>query len=205
MLLGLVGGAHILVVLFWRVPELNRPPAPLQHAPITYMLAPRSPQGHPVIVRKGPERVRQSQPLQSSSAPQAAISDAKMAQQQAIAQAMPSIDPFAPPKLQEEDLKQRVLKSAANVDKQMRKEAWNPHDKFLANDRTALAAKIGSAYVGRDGGVTYEEVTLPDGRHMTRMHGPTGTYCAYMESNAMTGGRDPFRDGLKTKVGTCPM
>ncbi|GJI92823.1 hypothetical protein RugamoR1_59860 [Rugamonas sp. R1(2021)] len=123
---------------------------------------------------------------------------------QAITQTAPPPDPFALPAKPDEDLRQRALKSAAAVDKQLRKEAWNPRDKFVANDQTALAAKIGGAYIG-GGSVTYEEVSLPDGRHMTKIHGPAGTYCAYMESNALTGGRDPFRDGVKTKVGTCPM
>lgn len=201
IVLALVGGAHIFVMLSGRGPERNRLRAVLFQEPITYILAPRSPLQRPAIVRAAPTHALQSRLLQPSGATQAV----QPAQQQASSPALPAIDPFAPPATQEDDLKQRALKSAAAIDKQMRKEAWNPHDKFVANDRTALASKIGSAYVGRDSGVTYEEVTLSDGRHMTKIHGPAGTYCAYMESNAMTGGRDPFRDGVKTKVGTCPM
>lgn len=118
----------------------------------------------------------------------------------------PPPDPFAEqPAKPAEDLRQRSLKSAALVDKQLRKEAWNPRDKRIANDTTVLAAKIGGAYVGNDSGTTTEEVVTPDGRLMTKVRTPGGgTYCAYKESNALTGGRDPFRDGIKTKVTSCP-
>lgn len=127
-------------------------------------------------------------------------------QPQAITQTTPPPDPFAEQSVKPiEDLRQRALKSAALVDKQLRKEAWNPRDKKIANDTTLLAAKIGSAYVGNDSGTTMEEVSTPDGRLMTKVRTPGGgTYCAYKETNALTGGRDPFRDGVKTKVTSCP-
>jgi len=98
---------------------------------------------------------------------------------------------------------QRSIKSAAAIDKQLRKESWNPRDKKIANDTTALAAKLGDAFVGNEG-TTMEQVTSADGRVMTKVHGPAGTYCGYKETNGLTGGRDPFRDGIKTKVSTCP-
>ena len=118
---------------------------------------------------------------------------------------MPPPDPFAEPAVRPaEDLRQRALKSAALVDKQLRKEAWNPRDKKIANDTTLLAARIGGAYVGNDSGTTMEDVTLADGRVMTKVRTPGGgTYCAYKETNAVTGGRDPFRDGIQTKVTSC--
>lgn len=125
---------------------------------------------------------------------------------QAITQTAQPPDPFAqPPAKPADDLLQRSIKSAAAVDKQLRKEAWNPRDKRIANDTTLLAAKIGGAYVGNDSGTTTEEVATTDGRLMTKVHtAGGGTYCAYKETNGTTGGRDPFRDGIKTKAMTCP-
>ncbi|MFS2139405.1 MULTISPECIES: hypothetical protein [Duganella] len=171
-------------------------------AGITYILAPvQPPPERPKTAQAPVRRLREAPASSSLPAPAPAVHPTVP---QAITQTAPPPDPFALPAKPDEDLRQRALKSAAAVDKQLRKEAWNPRDKFVANDQTALAAKIGGAYIG-GGSVTYEEVSLPDGRHMTKIHGPAGTYCAYMESNALTGGRDPFRDGVKTKVGTCPM
>lgn len=104
-----------------------------------------------------------------------------------------------------DDLLQRSLKSAAAIDKQLRKEAWNPRDKKIANETTALAAKIAGAYVGNNGVMSTEEITMPDGRLMTKVRRPGGgSFCAYKESNALTGGRDPMCDGIRTLVTNCP-
>lgn len=184
------------------------------HQAITYILAPvkRIPPAAPT-----PPKVATRPPAMPSAArletttplePATPVEPAPVAsiQPQAITQAAPPPDPFAePPAKPADDLRQRSLKSAALVDKQLRKEAWNPRDKKIANDTTLLAAKIASAYVGNDRGTTLEEVTTSDGRLMTRVRTPGGsTYCAYKETNAITGGRDPFRDGVKTKVSSCP-
>ena len=122
-----------------------------------------------------------------------------------ITQALPEPDPFAQPATKPaDDLLQRSLKSAAVIDKQLRKEAWNPRDKKIANDTTMLAAKLAGAYTGNNGVMSMEQITMPDGRLMTKVRTRGGSFCAYMESNALTGGRDPFRDGVRTKVGNCP-
>lgn len=199
----------MLAFICWKSPErLLRPPEP-PGAGITYILPPfQVVLPKPVRATQAPvKRVREAPVLASRPAPVEELAPVPPAVPQAITQTAPPPDPFAVPDRPakpDDDLRQRSLQVAGATDKQIRKEAWNPHDKFVANDQTVLAAKIAGAHRGRDSGVTYEEVTLADGRHMTKIHGPAGTYCAYMESNAVTGGRDPFRDGVKTKVGTCP-
>lgn len=178
------------------------------HSAITYILAPIKRLQPPAPTPpKAAARPLSKLPGARLQAP-APIETAPVAppQPQAITQPIaPPPDPFAePPVKPTEDLRQRALNSAALVDKQLRKEAWNPRDKKIANDTTVLAAKIGGAYVGNSG-TTMEEVTTSDGRLMTKVRTPGGgTYCAYKENNALTGGRDPFRDGVKTKVTSCP-
>ena len=205
--LALIAGAHVLALIGWRTPE--RPlAAPVgRHEAITYILAPAKPPPPKPVAQAKPVRepvasrmtllpvAQQPQPIQQPVPAQAP---------QAITQTAPPPDPFAqPPARPADDLLQRSLKSATAVDKQLRKEAWNPRDKKIANDTTALAAKLGGAFVG-DEGTTFENFTAPDGRLMTRVRSAGGSYCAVMESNSLTGGRDPFRDGVKTKVATCP-
>lgn len=197
----------MLVFVVWRPPELRVAASVTPHQAITYILAPvkRVPPV-PAALPKVAAR-----PLSRPAAQLLAVpapvepTPAAPTQPQAITQTTPPPDPFAqPPATAGEDLRQRALKSAALVDKQLRKEAWNPRDKKIANETTLLAAKIGGAYVGNDG-TTTEEVSTPDGRLMTKVHAPGGgTYCAYKETNGVTGGRDPFRDGIKTKVTNCP-
>jgi hypothetical protein len=134
-----------------------------------------------------------------------AASPTMQAPPQAITQAPQPPDPFAEPTATPpDDLRRRSLKSAAAIDKQLRKEAWNPRDKMIANDTTVLAAKIAGAYVGNDGVMSTKQITMPDGRLMTKVRTPGGSFCAYKESNALTGGRDPFRDGIRTLVTNCP-
>ncbi len=179
---------------------------------LTYILLPRAPV--PTV-----QPVRTPEPRRApalASRPQVPLPVAVPAAQPADAAAQapavpamtlvtPPADPFAlPPKAaQEEDALLRARRSAGAVDKQLRKEAWNPRDKKIANDRTVLAEKLAGAYTGSDG-MTQESVTLDDGRVMTRIRTGAGTtFCAVKENNALTGGRDPFRDGIRTKVTTC--
>ncbi|RFP15793.1 MULTISPECIES: hypothetical protein [unclassified Duganella] len=196
----------MLAFIGWRTPERPLAASVGRHEAITYILAPLKP--------PAPKAAAQPKPIREPAAPRMTLlpSAPEPIQQpiqqpqapQAITQATPPPDPFAqPPDKPAEDLLQRSLKSAAAADRQLRKEAWNPHDKKIANNTTALAAKLGGAYAG-DNGTTLENFTTPDGRLMTRVRSGGGSYCAVMESNALTGGRDPFRDGVKTKVGTCP-
>lgn len=197
----------MLAFVAWQTPERPLAASLTPHAAITYILAPikrlqpaaptppkvaARPQSKPVATRLEVKTPAEPVPVAAT-------------QPQAITQPMPLPDPFAePPVKPAEDLRQRALKSASLVDKQLRKEAWNPRDKKIANDTTLLAAKLGGAYVGNDSGTTMEDVTLADGRVMTKVRTPGGgTYCAYKETNAVTGGRDPFRDGIQTKVTSC--
>lgn len=191
----------MLAFIGWRAPERPLAASVGRHEAITYILAPPKPPEPKVATQSKP--VRQPATSRMTLLPSAPPPPVQ-APLQAITQTAPPPDPFAqPPARPAEDLMQRSLKSAAAVDRQLRKEAWNPHDKKIANDTTALAAKLGGAYVG-DNGTTLENFTTPDGRLMTRVRSGGGSYCAVMESNALTGGRDPFRDGVKTKVSTCP-
>lgn len=67
-----------------------------------------------------------------------------------------------------------------------------------------LALGIAGAYRGDNGGETTEQIDLGDGRFMTKVRGPLGTYCVYKETMAVSGGRDQIQSGVRTKVTTCP-
>ena len=197
----------MLAFVAWQTPERPLAASVTPHQAITYILAPikrlqPAAPAPPKVVARQPPKALTVRP--ESTAPAEPVPVAP-AQPRAITRPMPPPDPFAEqPAKPIDDLRQRSLKSAALVDKQLRKEAWNPRDKKIANDTTVLAAKLGGAYVGNDSGTTMEDVTMADGRVMTKVRTPGGgTYCAYKETNAVTGGRDPFRDGIQTKVTSC--
>jgi hypothetical protein len=160
-------------------------------------------------VRNAPERVRRPPPAITALAPVRPDAPAEppleaAREPQAITQAAPPSDPFALPTKPEDNLKERSLKSAAAIDRQLRKEAWTQRDRKIVNDETALAKAIGKAYVGGGGGAM-EELTMADGTRVTKWRMPGGgTACFYKESNGFSGGRDPFRDTGKIKVTNCP-
>lgn len=198
-----LGAIHVLAFLMW--PAARRVSSTLvDQNRISYLLPmPRlaAPSPRPPLrempARPLAQRAPASQPITIPPAVPEPITITPAAPQPAA-----PADPFAlaPAKPEPVDLAQRARLSAGAIDKQMRKESWNPHNKFVAHDQTALAAAIGAAHRGNDGAVTMENTVQSDGRVMTKVN---GSYCAQMESNALTGGRDPFRDGVKTKVGTC--
>jgi hypothetical protein len=208
--LALIGGAHVLAFFAWKAPERSLAASVAPHQAITYILAPVKPR--PALAATAPARPRAAAAVEREArrtVPQPIIPGAPQPitppAPQAITQSPPPPDPFAEPAPRPaDDLMQRSLKSAAAVDRQLRKEAWNPRDKKIANERTVLAAKIDSAYVGSDNGMTTEQLTTTDGRLMTRVRTRGGVFCAYKDSNALTGGRDPFRDGVRTSITTCP-
>lgn len=231
MLLAL-GGLHVLAFMAWQTPRRPLAAHVPPRAAITYLLAPaRQPlaiQSAPLLSKPlersrtaSAARIAPKDPAKPDTAAQTALTrpEAMPSQPQAITQpqpvtqAAPYVDPLAlPPSRQTqgkggasaEEISQLALKSAAGIDRQLRKESWNPRDKKIANEQTLLAGKLGGAYIGRNEPATYENITLPDGRLMTKVTSGGHSFCAYKESNALTGGRDPFRDGIKTKISSCP-
>jgi hypothetical protein len=192
----------------WHAPQRVLQGRHASQEAITYIVAAAKPKPPEPLktVRAADKRWRQPSAPIAAPTPQTEAAPVQAQTPQAITLTTPPPDPFAQPAAKPaDDLLQRSIKSAAAVDRQLRKEAWNPRDKRIANDTTLLAAKIGGAYAGNDSGTTTEEITTSDGRLMTKVHTPGGgSYCAYKESNGTTGGRDPFRDGIKTKAMTCP-
>jgi hypothetical protein len=204
----------VLAFFYWQSPQRPLTAPKAVREPIMYILAPirRPPPEQLKTAQKAPERLKRlpatvtviAPPLPTQSAVPELPPPEAAREPQAITQALPPPDPFALPTKPEDDLKQRSLKSAAAVDRQLRKESWTQRDRKLVNDQTALAAAIGKAYVGGGSGAM-EEIVMADGTRMTKWRMPGGgTACFYKESNGFSGGRDPFRDTGKIKVMSCP-
>ena len=97
---------------------------------------------------------------------------------------------------------ERALRAAGKVDRELRKTSLNVAERNLTIGKTQRELAIAGAF--RGGGTRIEELELSDGRRMSRVVTAFGRYCAYKESNGLVGGRDVFRDGVKTKIGSCP-
>lgn len=211
-----LAGVHLVALVLWR-PVVRQPEASAQR--ITWLqLLPDSrskvattPAPRPQPARTSPQAaVAQSMPPQatpaqhtSAASPVAAPNAQTGPQPITLPRPEAQSDYFATTPPARESALDAAKRNAGAVDRQLRKEVWNPHDKFVANNQTALAGRLAAAFQG-DEGVRYEDVTLPDGRHMTKVHAGGVTYCAVTQSNTLVGGRDVFRDGVKTAISTCP-
>lgn len=52
--------------------------------------------------------------------------------------------------------------------------------------------------------LTTEDFTLADGRKMTKVIGPAGTYCIFSELASASDGIDHLQNGMKTRTTSCP-
>jgi len=109
-------------------------------------------------------------------------------------------DPFAKPAAPAETLLEKNRKLAAGVDRQLRKESLN---KFatIVREESPLARQLARAYNGQ---VVLEQVSdLGDGRTMKRFRAGGKEWCEVVNLVGAAG-QDPFRDGNKVQVKTCP-
>ena len=118
--------------------------------------------------------------------------------------AVPEAEPVAPPeppvasKSADEILGQARI-DIGKIDRDVRKASPDMAVRNITLCQPKLETAIAGAYKER-GPPKMEEVVLPDGRRMTRV----GNMCAVKESNGLVGGRDVFKDGVKTRWQTCP-
>ena len=199
---------HVLGFLLWPAPERARAPQTDAGRQITWLTLPALPQPRPLPPvaqsaqpRRSPAAVAAARPAPGQArAPQAITLPAP-----AVTPAAPPPDPFAatPPRPTADDFGQALRNSAGAADRQLRRESWNPRDKIIASSQTVLARGLGAAFRGNDG-LSQENVITPDGRTMSKMRAGGSTYCAAMQSNGQVGGRDVFKDGVKTEISNCP-
>lgn len=97
------------------------------------------------------------------------------------------------------DGKQELARAAQSL----RKESYFPPDFNVHAKPDKLAQGLAAAYRG-GGATTMRSFTLPDGRVMTKVTGPAGSYCVYKQANNLTGSFDVMQGGIRTMVTTCP-
>lgn len=158
--LALIGGVHLLAIVGWQPAERPLAASRAGHHAITYILTPvqavrkaaavepvaktrkAAPQAASSLARSQdrPDASGRAQTL--TVIPQASPSISP-APPQAITQTLPPADPFAEPAARPDgDLMQRSLKSAAAIDKQLRKlPRWAPRSPALMSATTACRRK----------------------------------------------------------------
>ena len=105
-----------------------------------------------------------------------------------------------PPVASGDDILKQARRDVGKIDRALRKESLDMAVRNMKLTAPKIERVLGGAYAGGGNGMQIEELVMADGRRMSRI----GNVCVYKESNGLVGGRDVFRDGVKTKVASCP-
>lgn len=192
--LALIVAVHLLALLLWpqRAPE--RAVGKGRETAITFVLAPK-----PAQVVKPPARLVGKPQARLRTRVAAPVENAIR-----LVPTAPDPDPIAVPepevasKSADEILAQARM-DIGKIDREVRKASPDMAVRTIQLHRPKLEMAIAGAFKER-GPAKMEEVVLPDGRRMTRV----GNMCAVKESNGLVGGRDVFKDGVKTRWQSCP-
>ncbi len=209
--LALVAGLHVLLALCWLRPTRHpHDDAARKGMELMFVLQPKppalaTPVAPPPVAPRSVRLARAPAPRLPITAMTLTQSAAQRPTQPApAAEPPPTASDAVAPTISVDDLRQIVRRDINQIDRDLRKRSLNVASRVIANDQTELARNIDAAFKGGGLASQVEEVVLGDGTHMSKIHTPLGTYCAAMGSNAPGGGRDPFKDGVKTKFFTCP-
>ena len=194
--LALIIAVHIIVVLCWPRRTVPVSQGAGRELDIAFIMLPKKLAPLPVPALRVPpppptEQVRRAKPA-TVSAPVVTLMPP------AIEEATPpaEVAPVAP---RAEAIVDQARGDAGAIDRELRKQSRDPtvRNQNLRQGRLEIA--LAGAFTERGPPRVIEEV-LADGSRRSRV----GNMCAAKESNTLPGGRDVFRDGVKTKWAQCP-
>ena len=188
----LILGAHMLVLLAWPERALNPNSVAVRSSDIVFVLeTPKRAPSATAPKRLPSAAVHPRFPVISVQPPPAIVAPPPIAFPE---QELPATSTST--------IAERALRAAGKVDRELRETSLNAAVRNTTIGKTRRELAIAGAYAG--GGTRIEELELPDGRRVSKVISGSRSYCVFMESNGLVGGRDVFRDGVKTKVGPCP-
>lgn len=190
--LALLAGVHVGAFLSWHpIRHGSSPAGPMSHASLVFVnvaAPPARPREHEAAAPVGPAARRQPARALPATA----------------AVAAPTAVPAPPSPLPVEDppdvtdLLDRAKASARRLASEL------PANK--ASAPLTLEQSLGNAIAAaaRPRTTTIEELQTADGRPLSKVSGPAGTYCVMRDGFGPSAGRDPFRDGPRDRVVRCP-
>ncbi len=213
----LIAFGHLAVLMAWRPAArqaqdlAGQPEGELVLLKLPQALRPRPaglPPRPPRLLPAAPHAAAaQARPAPPPLASQAALPDAPPASAEAMPQSitLPApaslpADPFAKPAARDESLLEKTRKSAASIDRQLRKESLNKYASVVDEDKAAAFSITGAApakpfapesFAGANG--------IVHKRYMLR-----GEMVCEEVDHIGTGGHDVFRKGSKARLVKCP-
>lgn len=193
----LIVALHVLAVWFLPSPSTSRG-GPKKQAEsretVISFVTPIPPPRKPVTVERSPAKPAARAPKRITSEPAITLVPVPAAPEPAPA----PVEPVVPEKTAADILNQAKA-DIGKVDRDLRNASPSMALRKIELHPTKLESGIAGAFKER-GPARIEEMIGPDGRRITKV----GNMCAFKESNGLVGGRDVFKDGVKTKWQTCP-
>ena len=194
--LALIVAVHIIVVLGW--PKRTAPisQGSGRELDIAFIMLPKKLSPPPARALRVPrplptEQVRRAKPVPASAPSMTLIPPAE--EETAPPAEVAPIAPSA------RAIVDQARSDVGAIDRELRKQSLDPALRHQKLHPGRFETAIAGAFKERGPARIIEEV-LPDGSRRSRV----GNMCASMESNSLSGGRDVFRDGVKTKWAQCP-
>ena len=100
------------------------------------------------------------------------------------------------------DLLSNAKRDIGKIDRDLRKAF--PKLLEAAPDSAQARLEKGIAAAAKPTSTSMEDFTSPDGRRMTKVTGPDGTYCVRKEGAGATDGLDTIQNGVRAKTTNCP-
>ena len=104
----------------------------------------------------------------------------------------------APVQKSADDIIGQARRDVGKIDRELRAASLDTAQRTLIFTSSKLERGLAGAFVNRGPPQVVEDV-MNDGRRVSRI----GNKCYYMESNGLVGGRDVFRDGIRTVFKNC--
>lgn len=100
------------------------------------------------------------------------------------------------------NLLSNAKRDIGKIDRDLRK----AYPKLLeaAPDSAQARLEKGIAAAAKPTTFSMEDIISPDGRRMTKVTGPDGTYCVRKEGAGSTDGLDTMQNGVRAKTTNCP-
>jgi hypothetical protein len=101
-----------------------------------------------------------------------------------------------------DDIISRAKRDAGKIDRELRQERPMPPQGMV--DSLPSKLQKGIAAAGKNNTMKMESITFANGKRITKVYTPAGTYCVVSNTVGSTGSIDAIQNGMQYKTITCP-
>jgi hypothetical protein len=192
----LIVALHVLAAWLWPSRSIDSKHAPQRETAISFIThvppAIKPSKSKPSALARTPVRNIPRAPTRVRSEPELTLVPAP-------AEPLATTPPTEAPEKTADEILQQARADVGKIDRDLRSVSPDKSLRKIVLHPTKLESSFAAAFKER-GPQRMEEIIGPDGRRITKV----GNMCAFKESNGLVGGRDVFKDGVKTRWQSCP-